>query len=220
MATSMQQQQQMMVTMMRAMTQNMGMLPPVQPGLAAPAANINNLFERFQRYRPPTFAGTHRPKEAEYWLNRVTKLLRPLHCTEAESVEILSYLFEKKADLWWESVLRSIPEGHVWTWEAFEARFNEKYFPQTYQHERKNKFLRLQQGGMTIAQYENRFIELSRYASEMIADEVIKMRRFSAGLRSDIRSKMCCASIRTYAELVEMSIRVEQDEERVTWNRS
>ncbi|XP_058082344.1 uncharacterized protein LOC131230436 [Magnolia sinica] len=170
---------------------------------------MSNLFERFQRYRPPTFAGTHRPEEAEYWLNRVTKLLRPLHCTETENVELLSYLFEKEADLWWESVLCSISEDHVWTWEAFEIRFNEKYLPQTYRHERENEFLRLQQGGMTVAPYENRFTELSRYASEMIANEAIKMRRFSAGLRSGIRSKMCCASIRTYAELIKMSAWVE-----------
>ncbi|XP_058106340.1 uncharacterized protein LOC131249552 [Magnolia sinica] len=220
MATSMQQQQQMMVTMMGAMAQNLGMPQPEAPGLTTPVTNPNNLYERFQRHRPPTFACTHCPEEAEYWLNRVTKLLRPLHYSEAKNVELVSYLFEKEADLWWESVLRSIPENHIWTWEAFEARFNEKYIPQSYQHERENEFLRLQQGGMSVAQYENCFTELSRYASEMIANEAIKMRWFTAGLRSGIRSKMCCANIRTYAELVEMSIRAEQDEERVARNRS
>ncbi|XP_058087534.1 uncharacterized protein LOC131234621 [Magnolia sinica] len=136
------------------------------------------------------------------------------------ATKLVSYLFEKEADLWWESVLRSIPENHIWTWEAFEARFNEKYIPQSYQHERENEFLRLQQGGMSVAQYENHFTELSRYASEMITNEAIKMRRFRAGLRSGIHSKTCCASIRTYAELVRMSIRAEQDEERVARNRS
>ncbi|XP_058082360.1 uncharacterized protein LOC131230451 [Magnolia sinica] len=148
------------------------------------------------------------------------QLLRPLHCSEAENIELLSYLFEKEADLWWESVLRSVLENHVWTWEEFESRFNEKYLPQTYQHERKNEFLRLQQGGMTIAKYENHFTEFSHYASEMIANKAIKMRRFTTGLRSGIRSKMCCVSIWTYAELVEMSILVEQDEERVSRTHS
>ncbi|XP_058106471.1 uncharacterized protein LOC131249717 [Magnolia sinica] len=73
---------------------------------------------------------------------------------------------------------------------------------------------------MSVAQYENCFTELSRYASEMIANEAVKMRRFTAGLRSGIRSKICCVNIRIYAELVEMSIRAEQDEERVARNRS
>ncbi|XP_058068229.1 uncharacterized protein LOC131217333 [Magnolia sinica] len=191
------------------MAQNLGMSQPEAPDLAAPVTNPNNLYERFQRHRPPTFPGTHRLEKVEHWLNRVTKLLQPLHCSETENVELVSYHLEKETDLWWESVLRSIPENQIWTWEAFEARFREKYIPRSYQHERENEFLRLQQGGMSVAQYENRFTELSHYASEMIANEVVKMRRFTAGLRSSIRSKICCVNIRTYAELVEMSIRAE-----------
>ncbi|XP_058092151.1 uncharacterized protein LOC131238043 [Magnolia sinica] len=214
MATSMQQQQQqMMATMMDAMAQNLGIPQPEPPAIATPVTNPNNLYERLQRHRPPTFASTHCLEEAKYWLNRVTKLLWPLHCSKVKNVELVSYLFEKEADLWWESVLRSTPENHIWTWEAFEAYFNEKYIPQSYQHERKNEFLHFQQGGMTVAQYKNRFTELSRYAFEMITNEAIKMMRFSAGQRRCIRSKICCASIRTYADLVEMSIRAEQDEE-------
>ncbi|XP_058080734.1 UDP-glycosyltransferase 91C1-like [Magnolia sinica] len=73
--------------------------------MATPATTMSNLFERFRRFRPPTFAGTYRPEEAEYWLNRVTKLLQPLHCSKAESVEFLSYLFKKEADLWWEATV-------------------------------------------------------------------------------------------------------------------
>ncbi|XP_058070096.1 uncharacterized protein LOC131219118 [Magnolia sinica] len=199
MASNMQQQRQMMATVMGVLAQNLGMPEPEAPGLATPATNTNNIYEQFQRHRPPTFADTHRPEEAEYWLNRVTKLLRPLHCSEEENVELVSYLFEKEADLWWESVLRSIPKNHIWTWE----------------HERENEFLRLQQGGMSVAQYENRFTKLSRYASEMIANEAIKMRRFTARLRSGICSKMCCTTLKTYVELVKMSIRAEQDEKRV-----
>ncbi|XP_058103535.1 uncharacterized protein LOC131247112 [Magnolia sinica] len=71
---------------------------------------------------------------------------------------------------------------------------------------------------MSLAQYENRFTELLRYASQIITDEVIKMRRFTEELRSGIRSKMCCTIIRTYAKLVKMSIQVEQDEEQESWD--
>ncbi|XP_058088883.1 uncharacterized protein LOC131235639 [Magnolia sinica] len=203
------------------MAQNLGIPQPEPPAMVAPVTNTNSLYERFQRHRPPTFVGTHHPEKAEYWLNRVTKLLRPLHCSEAENVELVSYLFEKEVDLWWESVLRSIPENHMWTWEAFEAHFNKKYIPQLYPHERENEFLRLQQGRMSVTQYENCFTELSLHAFEMmITNEAIKMRRFTAGLKSGIRSKTCCTNLKTYAELVEMSIRVEQDEERVAQTRS
>ncbi|MGV7343139.1 hypothetical protein PJI17_31055 [Mycobacterium kansasii] len=54
--------------------------------------------------------------------------------------------------------------GYVWTWDAFEVRLHGKYFPLTYRNEKEGEFLRLRQGGMTVAEYENHFKELARYA--------------------------------------------------------
>ncbi|XP_058099696.1 endoglucanase 10-like [Magnolia sinica] len=54
---------------------------------------------------------------------------------------------------------------------------------------------------MTVAEYENRFTELPRYTPLIQASKPMKMRRFSEGLRPEIRSKMCYASINNYAEL-------------------
>ncbi|XP_058106359.1 uncharacterized protein LOC131249573 [Magnolia sinica] len=184
-----------------------------QPGSSTAPCS---LFEHFQRLRPPTFASTHHLKEAEFWLNRVTKAIRPPHYTKAEQVELISYLIEKEADIWWECLLRIVPANFVWTWEDFEARFFQKYFPQTYRNEKENEFWRLQQGGMSVAKYEKWFTELSRYAPRIVADEETRMRCFNEGLRVGIRTKMCCANIRTYAELVEMSLRSEQDRERLS----
>ncbi|MGV7959514.1 hypothetical protein PJP14_29885, partial [Mycobacterium kansasii] len=52
----------------------------------------------------------------------------------------------------------------MWTWEAFATRFHEIYFPLTYHNEKEGEFLHLRQGGITVAEYENRFMELARYA--------------------------------------------------------
>ncbi|XP_058103674.1 uncharacterized protein LOC131247357 [Magnolia sinica] len=48
---------------------------------------MSGLLERFQCLRPPTFVGSYGPKEAEYWLDRISKMLRMLHCTEPEQDE-------------------------------------------------------------------------------------------------------------------------------------
>ncbi|XP_058099725.1 uncharacterized protein LOC131244084 [Magnolia sinica] len=130
-------------------------------------------------------------------------------------MELISYLFEKEADVWRDSVLRTVPEIFVWTWEDFEMRFFQKY-SRTYRIEKENEFLHLQQGGMLVAEYENRFIELSRYAPKILADKETRMRCFAEGLRTEIPTKMCCANIRTYVELVEMSLWSEQDGERIS----
>ncbi|MGV7343186.1 hypothetical protein PJI17_31295, partial [Mycobacterium kansasii] len=98
-----------------------GVIPPTL--LVHPAGNVgaSGLFKQFQRFRPPTFAGTHRPEEAKYWLDHISKMLKPLQYTEAEQVELVTYMFEKEASLRWDSVLQTIAVGYVWTWEAFDT---------------------------------------------------------------------------------------------------
>ncbi|XP_058111238.1 uncharacterized protein LOC131254264 [Magnolia sinica] len=142
--------------------------PPVHP---ARKLNANSLFELFQRFRPPTFTGTHKPKEVEYWLDHISKMLKPLHYTKAEQVELVTYMFEKEASLWWDSILRTVPEDYVWTWDPFKTHFHGKYLPLTYHNEKESDFLRLRQGGMTVVEYENRFMELAKYAPLILVDE-------------------------------------------------
>lgn len=70
-------------------------------------------------------------------------MLKPLHCSKTEQVELVTYMFEKEASLWWDSILRIVAAGYVWTWEAFETCFHGKYFPLTYRNEEEGEFLRL-----------------------------------------------------------------------------
>ncbi|XP_058099799.1 uncharacterized protein LOC131244168 [Magnolia sinica] len=136
-------------------------------------------------------------------------MLKPLHCIEPEQVELIMYMFENEDNLWWDSILWTVLAVYVWTREAFETRFHEKYFPLMYHKEKESDFLCLRQGGMIVAEYENRFTKLARYAPLILANEPIRMRHFSEGLRPEIRTKMYCASILNYAELVNMSLQDE-----------
>ncbi|XP_058087531.1 uncharacterized protein LOC131234617 [Magnolia sinica] len=50
-----------------------------------PVAGDNiDVFERFQKMRPPTFYGTTDPIVAEHWLKSMLKLMEPLECTNAQ----------------------------------------------------------------------------------------------------------------------------------------
>ena len=44
-----------------------------------------------------------------------------------------------------------------------------KYFPNSARRQKVGKFVRLEQGDLTVAQYEAKFIELSRFAPQLIA---------------------------------------------------
>jgi hypothetical protein len=47
---------------------------------------------------------------------------------------------------------------------------------------KKKEFLSLKQGGLSVAEFRDRFIELSRYAPEEVVDDAKKQERFIEGL--------------------------------------
>jgi hypothetical protein len=47
---------------------------------------------------------------------------------------------------------------------------------------KKNEFLSLKQGNMTVSEYRDKFIQLSRYAPEEVADDERKEEQFMEGL--------------------------------------
>ena len=73
-------------------------------------------------------------------------------------------------------------------WEDFKELFLAKYFPEVECETRREEFERLLQRGLTVAQYEARFTELSRFAEYMVDSEEMKVRRFMRGLRPTIQS--------------------------------
>ena len=64
------------------------------------------------------------------------------------------------------------------------------------QEESRIRFESLVQGGMSVAEYEARFCQLSRHASTLISDESEKVRRFVRGLTPAI----CSYVFRSYRE--------------------
>ena len=73
------------------------------------------------------------------------------------------------------------------SWELFEERFRKKYLPAYYQEQQVGAFHALVQGGLTVEEYEGRFMELVKYVSYMDSDEH-QAERFVYGLNQRIRA--------------------------------
>ncbi|GMH06274.1 hypothetical protein Nepgr_008114 [Nepenthes gracilis] len=80
----------------------------------------------------------------------------------------------------------------------FEASFLEKYFPANLRGQKEDEFLRLRQGTRSVAEYDSKFTELSRYTPFMVEDEERKVRRFFQGLRDDIRRHLSTLTLTTH----------------------
>ena len=87
-------------------------------------------------------------------------------------------------------------------WSKFLELFNEKYFPEAVQRQMPVDFLNLKQNDMSVAQYEAKFAELSRYAPHQVAIEEDRVMLFENGLRSEIYAKVAILEMKTYSALV------------------
>ncbi|XP_040951282.1 uncharacterized protein [Gossypium hirsutum] len=126
------------------------------------------------------------PSTAENWMESTKRILQQLDCTPRECLICAVSLLHGEVYLWWESVVRHLPESQI-TWDLFQKEFQKKYIGEMYIEDKKQEFLLLQQGDMSVIDYEREFSRLSRYASEFIPTEADSCKRFLRGLRDEIK---------------------------------
>ena len=74
---------------------------------------------------------------------------------------------------------------------------------------KRQEFLGLKQGGMSVTEYRDKYIELSRYAPAVIADDEDKQDHFGNGLSGAIKYQLLCHTFVSFQELVDNAIKVE-----------
>jgi hypothetical protein len=100
--------------------------------------------------------------EAEDWLRSIEKKLEIAQCTDWEKVLFAMHqLFGTAAD-WWETYRNSHSNVGAITWNEFKTQFRTHYVPRGTL-KLKKEFSELQQGGMNVHEYLNRFTQMSRY---------------------------------------------------------
>jgi hypothetical protein len=66
-----------------------------------------------------------------------------------------------------------------------------------------------QTGGMSVAEFRDKFIELSRYAPEEVADDPKKQERFMEGLVGPLRYQLMSHTFPSFQHLLDMAICLE-----------
>ncbi|TYK00849.1 DNA/RNA polymerases superfamily protein [Cucumis melo var. makuwa] len=98
-------------------------------------------IERLKKLGATVFEGSTDPADAENWLNMLEKCFYVMNCLEERKVRLATFLLQKEAERWWKSML---------------ARRSDA---------------RLKQGSLSVAEYERKYTELSRYADVIVASE-------------------------------------------------
>ncbi|TYK18765.1 gag/pol protein [Cucumis melo var. makuwa] len=128
-----------------------------------------------------------------------------------------------EVEAWWKSIIVRRNDSRTLDWQTFRGIFEEKYYPTTYYEAKRDEFLELKQGSLSVVEYERKYTELSRYAEMIVASESDRCRRFERGLRFEIRTPMTAiAKWMNFSQLVETALRVEQSivEEKSTMELS
>ena len=111
--------------------------------------------------------------------------------------------------MWWRSYVQCQPaQALPMTWASFSSLFMEKYIPRTLRDKRRDEFLSLEQGRMSVTAYGAKFRALSRYATQLCFSPQERIRHFVKGLRSDLQIPALqeAAAAKSFQEVVDFLI--------------
>jgi hypothetical protein len=147
-----------------------------------PPPDAGDQIRGLLRLNPPLFLGSIEGTEAESWLISLDRCfgLRPYGSNLKARMAI--HLLRGNATTWWR---QEEFKGHIdintLTWETFLERFRARYLSEQFCQRRIDEFHDLQQRGLSVAQYETKFLELLPYVDYM-KDEKLQVNRFIKGL--------------------------------------
>lgn len=132
----------------------------------------------FRIYDPQTFNGSlEDPISTKLWLSSVETIFRFMRCPDDQKVQCAVFLLRERAAIWWQSVERMLG-GNVnqITWDQFKESFYAKFLPSSLRDAKRQEFINLKQGQMTVEEYDYEFDMLSLFAPELVETEAARAR--------------------------------------------
>ncbi|KAA0035150.1 gag protease polyprotein [Cucumis melo var. makuwa] len=120
---------------------------------------------------------------------------------------VCSFFLEDRGTAWWETAERMLGDDiSKITWEQFKENFYAKFFSTNVKHAKLQEFLNLEQGDMTVEQYDVEFDMLSRFAPDVVRDEAARTEKFVRGLRLDLQGIVRALQPATHADALRITL--------------
>ncbi|XP_070039562.1 uncharacterized protein [Nicotiana tomentosiformis] len=146
--------------------------------------------DKFTKIFPVHFSGAPSEDPQEY-LDSCHEVLRNMGIVETNGVHFAVFQMNGSAKKWLRDYLLTRLTGSpALSWDQFSQLFLEKFIPITLREEHRHQFKYLQQGSMTVTQYETHFLDLARHALILLPTKRERVRRFIDGLAQPIRLHM------------------------------
>jgi hypothetical protein len=163
-----------------------------------------NKHREFMSHRPLVFNHAADPLDADDWLKTVGKMLTTAQCDDRDKVMFAAGRLQGSV-----GCLHYFPcyarRHHL---AGVHEEFQEP--PHYCKVDEAEKGVPLSQtGGMSVAEYWDRFIELSRYALEEVADDPKKQERFLEGLDGPLCYQLASHTFQSFQQLLDKAIVLE-----------
>jgi hypothetical protein len=132
-----------------------------------------------------------------------------VQCTNHEKVLFAAHQLFSMAANWWETYCNTHADVDSITWNEFKAHFRNHYVSHGTMKLKKKEFTNLRQGSMTVNEYLNSFIQLSRYATEDINTNEKKQDMFLEGLNGDLQFQLLNADYADFQHMIDKAIVIE-----------
>jgi hypothetical protein len=180
-------------------------VPPRTPAVT------DSIHRELEKVKFPEFFGAPDGAAAEAWLENMAMCFTLRDYTFNMKVRMAVFQLKGSALLWWKMLLPQLNMAiEDMSWELFEERFRERYLSEEFIERQLNEFNTLQQGGRTVPEYEERFMELLWYAPHLNTEK-LKVNRFVFGLNDSLRAKVRILMPQTLHDAVQKALIAEEE---------
>jgi hypothetical protein len=105
---------------------------------------MNDKVTAFLRAKPPTFAGSSNPLEADDWLRVIERKLEPFECQDRDKVLLAAHQLTGTALAWWENYCAAAEDATTITWNEFVKEFRRYHIAPATMKGKADEFRELQ----------------------------------------------------------------------------
>jgi hypothetical protein len=160
-------------------------------------------------HKPLTFANSPDPMDADDWLTSTEKKLIIAQCSDREKVLYAYGRLTGPAADWRDSYTASHDAADTITWAEFATQFRNYHIPAGLMKIKKKEFLSLKQGSMSVSEYRDKFIQLSRYAPDEVAEDERKQEHFIEGLNGPLQYALVAHTFPSFQKLLDKALAIE-----------
>ncbi|KAK1642370.1 hypothetical protein QYE76_060175 [Lolium multiflorum] len=175
-------------------------------------------LKNFQNTNPPVFSKTEEPLDADDWIQTMENNLEVAGVEAAEKVLFATHYLAGPARAWWTST-RAMNAGQIMTWEDFKLKFSKYHVPPGLIKKMRDEFRELKQGRMSVIEYRDMFLTLSRYAPDETDTTEKRKERFLNGLHDEMQTVLVNIPFADLEALVDSAIQMEGKLHQANENR-